>query len=85
MAAAARVSVAQVAIAVLTGTGINVPSVVRNRGTAAVYLGGSAVTTSTGFQLDIGEAVSVYLAPGEILYGISVSGTHVVHGLQGSV
>jgi hypothetical protein len=44
---------------------------VRNRGDDAVYLGDSEVTAITGYQLDATEAVSVDLASGDSLYGIS--------------
>jgi hypothetical protein len=56
---------------------------VRNRGSVAVYLGGSDVTTATGYQLDPGEAQPVDLAGYDSgLYGIVASGTAVCHVLQ---
>lgn len=55
---------------------------VRNRGSVAVYLGAPNVTTSTGYQLDPGEAVGVSLSAGEELYGITASSTAAVHVLK---
>lgn len=61
----------------------NASMLVRNRGTAAVYLGASDVTTATGFQLDAGEAVAVDLSTVDNgLYAIAASGTHTCHVLQ---
>jgi hypothetical protein len=59
---------------------------VRNRGSVAVFLGGAAVTTSIGFQLDPGEAVSADTADGtgsgSGLFGITASSTARVDVLQ---
>jgi hypothetical protein len=55
--------------------------VVRNRGAVAVYLGGSDVTDTTGWQLDPGETLSVDLrsyGPSG-LFGITTSGSAVCH------
>ena len=41
----------------------------------AIFLGGSAVTTTTGFKLKLGEELSLFLGPGEAIYGIVVTGT----------
>ncbi len=49
--------------------------VVRNMGTAPVYLGSSTVTTANGAQLDAGESASVDLVKGESLYAVAASGT----------
>jgi hypothetical protein len=49
---------------------------VRNRGTAAVDLGGSGVTAGAGLQLDGGEAVTVDLCGSYGgLYAIAAAGT----------
>lgn len=56
---------------------------VRNRGSAAVYLGASDVSTSTGFQLDAGESVSVDAETYPVgLYAVCASGTVSCHVLQ---
>lgn len=56
---------------------------VRNRGTAAVYVGTAAVAAGTGYQLDPGEAVSMDLTTFDGgLYGIAASGSHTCHVLQ---
>jgi len=57
-----------------------------NRGTDAVYLGGgTAITTSDGFQVDPGVWVSFDLAVGETVYGIVASGTAIVHVAMGGM
>lgn len=67
-----------------TMTGVEkVAILVRNRGTGAVYIGGSDVSSSNGFQLDAGESTTVEAgtySPG--LYGRAATGTHTVHVLQ---
>jgi hypothetical protein len=57
-------------------------ALIRNRGSVAVFIGGSGVTTATGFQLDPGEAIPVDLDDGEIPYGRVVSGTPICHVLE---
>lgn len=55
----------------------------RNRGSVAVFLGGPAVTTAIGFQLDPGDSVSVDVpAFGGGLYGITASTNARVDVLQ---
>lgn len=57
----------------------------RNRGSVAVYIGGSTVTSGTGYQLDPGESVSLDTAgtgAGVATYGITASGSSTVHVLQ---
>lgn len=39
--------------------------------TNAVYIGGSAVTTSTGFQVDKGAIIQLTVSPGDLLYAVS--------------
>jgi hypothetical protein len=56
--------------------------VVRNRGAAAVFLGGSTVTTANGFQLDPGETFTADVQASDGLFGIVASGTVVCHVLQ---
>jgi len=53
-----------------------------NDNTKVMYLGGSAVTTTTGLQLLKEETIQVDLAPGESLYAISSSGSHVLSWLR---
>jgi hypothetical protein len=40
-----------------------------------IYLGNSDVTTSTGYQMDNGDKLSMQLSDTEALYGIVSSGT----------
>lgn len=58
---------------------------VRNRGNNPVYLGGPDVQTTSGMQVDAGEAVPIDLASGDVLYGIVAAGTETVHVLQQGV
>lgn len=44
-----------------------------------IYVGSSAVTTSTGRLLIGGDSYSVDLYPGETMWGIVASGTAVAH------
>jgi len=53
-----------------------------NDNTKVMYLGGSAVTTTTGLQLLKEETIQVDLAPGESLYAISSAGAHVLSWLR---
>lgn len=55
---------------------------VRNRGPATVFLGPKDVSTTSGYQLDAGEAAGFSLMVGEDLYGITASSTAEVHVLR---
>lgn len=56
---------------------------VRNRGSVPVYLGGSNVSSSNGFQLDPGESASVDIPKyGAGLYGRTASSSARVDVLQ---
>ena len=55
---------------------------VRNRGSASVFIGAINVTTTTGYELSTGEAVTADLRPGDALYAIAASGTQTVHVLE---
>lgn len=56
---------------------------VRNRGSVAVYLGGAAVTTGIGFQLDPGESLTAdFPTYSAGLYGITASSTARVDVLE---
>lgn len=49
---------------------------VRNLGTASVWLGsGTAITSSTGFELAVGEACEERLFAGLDLWAVAASGT----------
>ncbi len=49
-----------------------------NAGGGKVYLGGSVVTSTTGFHLGNGESISLFVPARETLYAISASGTNAV-------
>lgn len=78
---ASRVTVGTTATALATesassGTGSSGLFLLYNRGTVSVFIGGSGVTTTAGFEVDAGETVSALeVALGETLYGIVASGT----------
>lgn len=55
---------------------------IRNRGSVSVYIGEPNVATTTGYQLDPGEAVWMRVKAGEQVYGITASTTCVVHVLK---
>jgi len=80
MATASRVTVDTSADVIVTNDAGKY--VVRNRGSVAVYLGGSAVTSSDGWQLDAGESVSFEMNGSDDLYGITGSSSAVVHVLK---
>jgi hypothetical protein len=50
---------------------------IHNAGGAKIYLGGSDVTTGTGYHLKNNEAVSIFVPARETIYGIVASDTHV--------
>lgn len=59
--------------------------IIRNRGSVALYVGESALTTSTGYQIDAGESLSLILPAGGRLYGITASSSDAVHVLAEDV
>lgn len=58
--------------------------ILKNEGAVTVYLGGSAVTSSTGFPLEAGDTLPLDLGNDIILYGITASGSADVRTLEGS-
>jgi hypothetical protein len=81
-----RVAVSTVAVLLGSGGGNGISITVSNPGGPAVFLGGSAVAGSTGFQL-LGTATwgPALLDRGDALYGIAASGTATLHVLRGGV
>lgn len=59
----------------------NVTVIVKNTGSANVFLGDANVTTGNGYRLAIGDVLPVPLTAGEALYGIVASGSEDVHKL----
>lgn len=56
--------------------------VIYNRGALSVYIGGPAVSTTTGFELGSGQSISVDLSEAnQEIYAIAASGTQAVHVL----
>lgn len=59
---------------------------IKNQGSIAVYVGPSGLTTSTGFLVNPGEALSLdSLRSDDALYGITGSSSTTVHVLQAGV
>jgi len=60
---------------------------VRNRDASlSVFIGGPGLTATSGsFEVLPGEAVPVDLTSGDVLYGITASGTAVCHVIQTGV
>lgn len=56
----------------------SISAVVKNTGGASVYLGGATVTSAAGLELAPGETLNVDLMAGDVLYGITASGTVTV-------
>ena len=52
-----------------------------NDNTDAVYIGGSAVTISTGYRLDKLEALDLVVSPTDLLYAISGKAGHIISWL----
>lgn len=53
-------------------------AVVKNIGGSSVFLGGAGVTAAAGLELAPGESLNVDLMAGDVLYGITASGTNAV-------
>lgn len=54
---------------------------VHNSGGAKIYIGGSTVTTSSGYHLGNGESDSFFVPTGETLYACVASSTNVINVL----
>ena len=82
----ARVSVATTATRLDTSTAGGMGSsslLVKNKGANSIYLGGSGVTTATGYELGTGDSISVDLKASDAgLYGIVAAATETAHVLQ---
>lgn len=79
---AARVTVATTATLIYTAATGGSTVLIRNAGSASVFLGPSGVTTAVGFELLAGDAVTLPVGPSDTVYGIVASGTVVVHTLE---
>ena len=72
------VTVGTTAILVVNADDINRTVYLHNAGGGKVYLGGSNVTSTTGFHLNNNEATEIFIPLKETLYAISASGTNAV-------
>lgn len=82
---ASRVTVTTSATSIVAAGSDTIGACVRNAGTASVYLGGSGVTTSTGYELPASDTLCMDLLNNETLYGIVASGTVEVHLVKNRV
>lgn len=69
----------------LSGSNLNRSVVINNPSAQGVYLGGSAVTTATGFLLASGATVTLALGPADVVYGRGASFSPVVYYIEGGV
>ena len=76
------VSVGTTATLIVDSDNKNRDVYIHNGGGAKIYIGGSAVTTSTGFHLANNESLSVFLPLGEKMYAVVASGTNDINVLQ---
>lgn len=78
-----QVAVATTATLIIAGDPIARSAVVvGNRGAASVFVGGSGVTTATGFEVKAGLDGYFHLDPGEALYGIVAAATVAVSAFR---
>lgn len=72
------VSVGTTAVVVVAADNQNRHVYLHNAGGGKVYLGGSTVTSATGYHLANAESMEIFVPLGETVYGISASGTNEV-------
>lgn len=59
-----------------------ITAIVKNPGPSSVYLGGETVTAATGFELATGGTVDVELIAGDLLYGVTASGSQELQTIR---
>lgn len=80
--AAERVTVADTATEIIEADIDGASYAVSNRDADSVFLGGDDVTDTTGYELGAGESLGVRLDQGDVLYGVTASGTARVDVLR---
>lgn len=81
---ATRVTVATTATLVYTARDGGSSVLVRNAGSASVFLGDATVTTASGFELVAGSAVRLdFTQKSDTVYGIVATGTNRVDAIEG--
>jgi hypothetical protein len=83
--AGTQITVGSAAVLLVPGRAGAQRAYLSNRGSAAVYLGGSSsgLTTSNGYQLGNGEFLTLTLPSGsEQIWAVASSGSHDVHVLS---
>lgn len=81
-----QVAVSTVAVVLASGGGNGVRLNLANPAGPTVYLGGgTAINSTTGYQLPGTASLALYIEAHETLYGLTASGTATVHVLRGGV
>lgn len=83
--AIARPVVATSATVLYTSPNWQMSVLIRNPSAVSVYIGGSDVTTSTGFEVAAGDAISYILDPLDSIYGVVAASTQTMHILAARV
>lgn len=80
-----RVTVATTATLIFTAPlAGNSRVLIRNPTAVSVYVGGSGVTTATGFEIAAGDSLGINLSYGDAIYGVVAASTQVVYTIQGA-
>lgn len=59
--------------------------IIRNRGSVSIFIGGSGVTSTNGFQLDAGESITAEFIASDSIYAVTSTGSAICHILQTGV
>jgi hypothetical protein len=71
MADGSRVNVGTSATPIVAAASDRHKTIIRNRGSVSIDIGGPGVTVGTGFELEVGYALALPAAPGDTVYGIA--------------
>ncbi len=74
-----RVTVANTATTLFSAQPFDQDVAIANRGSNAMFIGDSTVSTATGFQLDVDVTISFTALANTALFGIVASGTETAH------
>lgn len=76
---ASQVSVGTSATSILDVGDSGAVAEITNQGANPVFIGGSGVTTSTGYSLAAGATLRLTMSPEDEVFGIVASGSETVH------
>ena len=74
-----RVTVANTATTLFSAVPFPLDVAISNRGSNAIFIGDSTVTTANGFRLDVDATISFTALANTALFGIVASGTETAH------